>query len=84
MLLAENWSSLSQIAIFGLRMLLKIFVWSDAIAAVVLAVAFAASRPNRLAGPKVDILRKTMLVTAAWAVGFVCSVVITLKSVSSI
>ena len=83
MLLAENWSSLSQIAIFGLRMLLKIFVWSDAIAAVVLAVALAHSRSYGLACLKVDILRETVLMSAVWAVGFVGCTMIRLKCVSS-
>ena len=83
MLLAENWSSLSQIAIFGLWMLLKIFVWSDAIAAVVLAVALSHSRSYGIACLKVDILRETVLVSAAWAVGFVGCMVIRLESVSS-
>ena len=83
MLLAEYGSGLCQVAILGLGVLLEVFGWSDAIAAVVLAVAFAASRPNRLAGPKVDILRETMLASAAWAVGFVGCMVIRLQCVSS-
>ena len=83
MLLAGNWSSLYQIAIIGLRMLLKIFVWSDAIAAVVLAVALAAARTHGLASLEVDILRETVLMSAVWAVGLVGCMVIRLESVSS-
>ena len=64
-------------------MLLKIFVWSDAIAAVVLAVALAAARTHGIACLKVDILREAVLVSAVWAVGFVGCMVIRLESVSS-
>ena len=71
------------IAVFSLGMLLKVFVGSDAIAAVVYAVALSHSRPYGFACLLVDILREAVLVSAAWAVGFVGCTMIRLKCVSS-